>query len=143
MAEAKYKLPEFLDGILTRVEYRAWLIRTAYAHVQRDRRRGNAPAKSVEYKAAIHEVVQRSGGVDAYTAEQLDWGLVSQYDNRESGRHAFKARFALLPTVDHSEDGLSPVDFRVCAWRTNDAKNDLSLKEFVELCQRVLKHNES
>ena len=135
MTEAKYKLPEFLDGILTQAEYSAWLVRTAYAHVQRDRRRGNAAAKSAKYKTVIHEVVQRSGGVDAYTGEQLDWDLVSRYDNRESGSPAYKVRFALLLSVDHTGDGLSPTDFRICAWRTNDAKNDLSLDEFIELCQ--------
>jgi hypothetical protein len=43
-----------------------------------------------------------------------------------------------LPTVDHVNDGLGPADFRICAWRTNDAKNDQSLDEFVALCRRVI-----
>lgn len=30
--------------------------------------------------------------------------------------------------------------FRICAWRTNDARNDLTHQEFLELCGRALRH---
>jgi hypothetical protein len=48
----------------------------------------------------------------------------------------------MLPTIDHvlMEDGT--YDFVVCAWRTNDAKNDLSHEEFVDLCRRVIAHED-
>jgi hypothetical protein len=29
----------------------------------------------------------------------------------------------------------------ICAWRTNDAKNDMSYAEFFALCQRVVAHH--
>jgi hypothetical protein len=83
-----------------------------------------------------------SEGRDAYTGERLDWTLLSKYNNEESkaGRHGYKSGFALLPTVDHVSAGATEANFRICGWRTNDAKNDLSLEAFIELCQKVLSH---
>jgi hypothetical protein len=83
-----------------------------------------------------------SCGRDAYTGEDLHWELLSQYDNEKSkaGRSAYKASFGLLPTVDHLDTSASAVSFRICAWRTNDAKNDLSHESFIALCQRALRH---
>lgn len=77
---------------------------------------------------------------DAYTGEELDWSLISQYDNdlSKEGRHHYKAGFALLPTVDHLTASASSASFRICAWRTNDAKNDMSTETFVGLCATVL-----
>jgi hypothetical protein len=65
-----------------------------------------------------------------------------KYSNEESqtgGRH-YKAMLALLPTVDHVGDGLAEADFEIRAWRTNDAKNDLSHQEFAALCRRMVAH---
>jgi len=72
----------------------------------------------------------------------LNWSLISTYDNAASkhGRHQYKAGFALLPTVDHVEASSKKASFKLCAWRTNDAKNDLSHPDFVALCRRVLEH---
>ena len=42
--------------------------------------------------------------------------------------------------MDHVGDGLGDADFKICAWRTNDAKNDLTYSEFVALCRRVVEH---
>ncbi|WP_260437723.1 hypothetical protein [Burkholderia stagnalis] len=86
--------------------------------------------------------LSRVGGRDDYTGEELDWTLLSKYANAESqeGRHHYKAGFALLPTVDHVDASASAVAFKVCAWRTNDAKNDLSVDGFIALCARVLIH---
>src|SRR5215213_5971868 len=138
-----FELPQFLDGVVTREAYVRWLQRKAGAHVIRDRNRGNGSASVSEYKRVIHNAVCASLGRDAYTSEQLDWHLISTYDNDESkqGRRSYKARFALLPTVDHIGDGTGPADFKICGWRTNDAKGDLALEEFVALCARVLKAN--
>ena len=47
--------------------------------------------------------------------ELLDWSLISHYDNAESkhGRREYKAKFALLPTIDHVGDGLGTADFKI------------------------------
>ena len=89
---------------------------------------------------AIHQAVVESQGLDAYTGEPLAWELISQYDNRAAagGKRAYKKRFALLPTVDHIGDGQGEPEFRICSWRTNDAKSDLSEEEFIELCRIVV-----
>jgi hypothetical protein len=140
-----FELPSFLDTAVTRETYVRWLQRKAEAHIKRDRKRGNESGSVSEYKRAIHQAVCSSGGRDAYTGERLVWNLISTYDNDESklGRRSYKAGFALLPTVDHIGDGTGPADFRICGWRTNDAKGDLSLEEFVALCERVIDANKS
>jgi hypothetical protein len=68
---------------------------------------------------------------------------ISRYDNDESRTHgrAYKQQFALLPTVDHVGDGIGPADFKICSWRTNDSKSDLSLDEFLHLCKAVLEYH--
>ena len=136
----KYQLPEFLASEVSQAQYERWLHRKAEAHVRRDRKRGNTAATNASYKAAIHKAVEDSEGRDAYTGERLDWTLISQYDNDKSkgGGREYKARFALLPSVDHVADGTGPADFRMCAWRTNDAKSDLSYQEFLDLCRKVV-----
>jgi len=138
----KYQLPEFLSGVVTQAFYERWLARKAEAHVRRDRKRGNNEAMREAYKVAIHKAAEASGGRDAYTGEMLCWNLISKYDNESSrlGRRIYKASLALLPTVDHVGDGLGPADFKICGWRTNDAKGDLSVGEFVELCRKVIAH---
>ncbi len=139
----KYERPEFLAGTIGQDQYERWLHRKAKAHVNRDRRRGNETASNESYKVAIHAAVMESDGRDFYTGEPLDWSLISTYDNEHSkadGRR-YKATLALLPTVDHVDDGLGPADFKICGWRTNDAKNDMTLDEFVSLCEKVLRHS--
>lgn len=136
----KYQRPDFLADRLPQHAYDRWLARKAKAHVDRDRKRGNSTCTVREYKEAIHQAVCRSLGRDAYTGEGLAWELISTYDNAKSKQHKreYKAKFALLPTVDHVGDGTGPADFRICAWRTNDAKNDLSFDSFLELCRKVV-----
>lgn len=93
---------------------------------------------------AIHAAVADSGGVDAYTGHPLRWDLISTYDNEQSkaGKRAYKKAFGDLPSVDHVGDGLGAPDFAICAWRTNDAKNDLPFDEFVTLCRAVIAHHD-
>jgi len=136
----KYAVPDFLEGVITQAGYDRWLHRKAVAHVRRDRDRGNTSATNEAYKTAIHLAVCTSKGKDAYTNEALAWEMVSTYDNSASkeGKRLYKAQFALLPTVDHVGDGLGPADFKICSWRTNDAKGDLSHADFIELCRRVV-----
>lgn len=140
----KYQRPDFLSSKPTQISYENWLDGRAAAHVRRDKKRGNTTATNESYKVAIHRAVLQSGGRDHYTGELLDWTLIGRYSNAESkakGRH-YKATLALLPSVDHVGDGLGEADFKLCAWRTNDAKNDLSHDEFVALCRRVVAHHD-
>ncbi len=139
----KYQLPAVLGGAVDQKVYERWLARKAAAHVKRDRKRGNNAALIEEYKRAIHEAVRISGGMDTYTGEKLQWDLISKYDNEKSktGRRAYKATLALLPTVDHVGDGLGVANFRICSWRTNGAKGDLSHDDFIDLCRRVVGHH--
>jgi hypothetical protein len=142
MAERKRPPPAFLEGRVTADAYRRWLARKAVAHVRRDRRRSFDGVTVAVYLDAIHGAVVASVGRDCYTGEELDWHLISQYDNDKSkeGRHRYKAGFALLPTVDHVEASSLSASFRICAWRTNDAKHDLSVDGFLTLCGKVLAH---
>jgi hypothetical protein len=122
----KYPLPPFLNGVITQEAYDRWLSRKSIAHVRRDKKRGNTTAINEAYKKNIHMAVVDSGSRDEYTGEALHWHLVSKYNNEESkkNRRKYKALFALLPTVDHIGDGLGEADFKICSWRTNDAKAD-------------------
>ena len=138
--DRKFTLPKFLKGIQTQGSYERWLFRKAAAHLKRDRKRGNEIATGSMYRKEIHAAVVKSKGVDFYTGEKLDWSLLSQYDNAESKKHRrkYKQRFALLPSVDHTDDGLAEADFVICGWRTNDCKNDLSHVELVDFCRKIL-----
>ena len=135
-------LPIFLEGRLHLLVYERWLARKAAAHVKRDRKRGYQGVTGAVYRATMHEAVVRSEGRDVYTGEELAWHLISQYNNdeSESGRYQYKAGFALLPTVDHIDSSLLNSGFCICAWRTNDAKNDLSHQAFIDLCIKVVQH---
>jgi hypothetical protein len=139
----KYQLTENMSKLVDQAAYERWLHRKASAHIKRDRARGNNTATNVEYKLAIHQAVCDSNGKDAYTDEELDWSLLSKYDNKQSkehGRH-YKKQFSLLPSVDHVGDGKGKADFKICSWRTNDSKNDMSLEEFIDLCKKVVAYN--
>jgi hypothetical protein len=134
-----FHLPTFLEGIVERDSYVRWLGRKAQAHIRRDRDRGNTSSTLSEYKRAIHQAVCDSAGLDQYTHEKLNWSLISQYNNAESkaGGRTYKAKFALLPTVDHVGDGSGPADFKICGWAVNDAKGDLTFIDFVRLCRLI------
>lgn len=123
--------------------YKRWLQRRAQSLVRRDRLKGNKNAQYQEYKTEIYAAVCRCQGVDAYTDEPLDWTLLSQYNNTDSQKQGrvYKKKFALLPTIDHVDDGMGKPNFEICAWRTNDAKNDLSLNELIDFCKKIIKNN--
>jgi hypothetical protein len=139
----KYALPDFLVGVCKQPEYERWLRRRTAAHVKRDRKRLKKKIKPVSYRVGIHGAVVDSGGLDYYTKEKLEWKLLSRYVNAESKRlrRKYKKRFALLPSVDHDLDDAGRFTFRICSWRTNDAKNDLTLAEFRRLCRLVLENS--
>ena len=137
----KYQLPDFLaPRQIAQKTYEKWLHGRALSHVKRDKKRSNEGATTEAYKTAIHNAVLNSGGYDQYTGEDLEWSLLGQYRNDESKAEArtYKAKFALLPSVDHVGDGQGEANFKICAWRTNDAKNDLPYEKFVALCRKVV-----
>ena len=137
----RYPLPHFLIGVIPQTKYAHWLSAKATAHVKRDKKLRPDITK-IEYKKRIHEAVIRSEGKDAYTGETLDWSLLSTWNNEKAKEHGsrYKSQFALLPSVDHVSERRGPTDFTICAWRTNAAKNDLSVEDFVQLCEKVIKH---
>lgn len=143
MPKRKHTLPSFLERQKVQPEvYERWLVRKAAAHLKRDRKRGYEGITGAEYREGIHNAVVDSKGKDVYTGEELDWSLISKYNNDEAedGKYHYKAKFALLPTVDHIESSVRKSGFCICAWRTNDAKHDLSHDDFIDLCQKVLAH---
>ena len=148
-ASPRFPLPAALQGKCSQADYTHWLYGKAAAHVRRDRKRGNDSATTDTYREAIHAAVSDGGDRDAYTGEPLDWGLIRTYDNDKSkqGRRDYKKSFALLPTVDHVDDGLGHPDFKICSWRTNDCKNDLTIAELTDFSRTFLayqeQHNES
>ena len=140
----KYELPPSLIGKINQATYSYWLRNQSRRHFGRDKGRGNNTITNEKHKIAIYVAVSQSNGNDQYTGEALDWSLVRKYDNEKAkkGGRKYKATFALLPTIDHCDDGLGPANFKICSWRTNDAKNDLSYSDFVELCCRVIAYAE-
>jgi hypothetical protein len=137
----KYPLPRFLIGVVPQEKYSRWLSAKASAHVRRDRKM-RPDITVAEYKVQIHDAVVRSNGKDAYTGEALDWSLLSKWNNEKASKEGsrYKKEFALLPSVDHVSERRGPTNFTICTWRTNDAKNDLTVEEFVQLCGRVIQH---
>jgi len=140
----RYSLPDFLDGRIDESTYVRWLRRKTASHVKRDRKRCDREIMGEQYRELIHKAVERSGGRDHYTGEDLRWELLSTYCNETSKaqRSVYKATLALLPTVDHVPGADGQYDFVICAWRTNAAKNDLAHDEFIALCRRVVTHHE-
>ena len=140
----KYPLPSFLSEFkLTEQQYERWLARKASSLALRDRERFKDNSINKEtYKVNIHNSVERSKGFDEYTGEKLEWGLISTYNNVDSIESGieYKKKFHLLPTVDHvAQNGLG--EFRICSWRTNDCKNDLSLTELIAFCKKIIENN--
>jgi hypothetical protein len=69
-------------------------------------------------------------------------GSISTYDNEKSQelKRAYKKGLGNMPTIDHVGDGLGPANFKICSWRVNDAKHDLTMDEFLGICRQVLTH---
>lgn len=145
MSKTKYPVPDCIAAKCAQEQYSRWLHRKAIAHVRRDRRRRDTKGLTVaRYKAEIHAAVADHGDRDHYTGEALDWSLISKYrnDHAKRGRREYKKQFALLPTVDHALDENGKQRFVICSWYVNDSKSDLTLDEFYQLCERVLRHRE-
>ncbi len=133
---------------INKAVYEKWLQRKAQSLAKRDRKWLQSQRKDTktvvvkEYKTAIHDAVCECQGKDAYTGEVLKWDLLSEWDNEKAkeDKRDYKKKFALLPTVDHVDE-LGVAKFKICAWCTNDAKNDLSLNELIDFCKKIIKKN--
>jgi len=137
----KYSAPPYVLDHVKQSLYLDWLRKKAAAHVKRDRKRWNETISASLYQDAIHRAVKGGDGKDPYTGALLEWGLIGKYRNelaRGKGS-AYKKKFRLLPTVDHLDSKLTKnPKFQICSWEVNDAKSDLSHKEFVGLCQKIV-----
>jgi hypothetical protein len=140
-----YRLPKVLDGKCSQRDYNHWLQWKAAAQVKRDAKRGNTVATIPLYREAIHQAVRDGGDRDAYTGRELRWDLIRTYNNKEAkaGKRTYKKEFADLPTVDHEDDGLGHPRFRICSWRTNDCKNDLTIDELAAFCEQFLAYQKT
>ena len=138
----KYCLPAFLkEKGIDEETYRKWLYRKARSLFLRDKKYFEKKGKSFswklrDYREAIHEAVCKSNGKCFYTGEELAWDQISKFDGRK--------KIDNLPTVDHlnGRDIEDRLDFVIASWKVNDMKNDLNLKEFLELCERVILRKE-
>lgn len=129
--------PDWLPEV-ARLTYPGWVQRKAVTLCKRDQKRGGS-GNVQHYRLAIHRAVVASGGLDHWTGEPLDWHLIGTYDASEAaaGNGEHKKQFALLPTLDHRHANPEP-DFVICAWRTKDAKHDMSPAELLHFCRAVL-----
>ena len=91
------------------------------------------------YFEAVYEALKCCGGKDRYTGEELNWKItLSQEPNEFSEIEKRQNRV----TFDHKNGrNLEKLEFAVCAGRTNDAKNDLPMGDFVKLCISLLTNN--
>lgn len=139
MRDKKYKLPAFLEGTVTESKYKRWLHRKASAHVKADKKRFKKISTIAIYKDRIHSAVQRSNGLDEYTGTKLDWHLISTFNNKNVKRVGYMKKFDDLPTVDHVQtaDGKG---FKICSWAVNRMKSDMTEKQLIERCKKIIKH---
>jgi len=141
----KYVLPDCLhDQRVNGAAFVRWLHRKAQAHVRRDKKRRIASVSLAGFKEAIYQAVVEAGGCDYYTGKPLDWHRISQWNNTEAAakRGEYKKEFWNLPTVDHDFSDKGSTVFRLCSWRVNDAKNDQTIDEFLELAKAIRIHRE-
>ena len=121
--------------------YPRWVQRKAVTLCKRDQKRGGV-GNVQQYRLAIHAAVLACEGRDHWTGEPLDWELIGTDENNEAAarKGAHKKHHALLPTIDHRTN-TPEADFVICAWRTNDAKHDMTPEELLAFCRAVIAHS--
>jgi hypothetical protein len=136
----KTPAPEWMPA-QCRLTYPSWVQCKAVTLCKRDQKRAGI-GDVQQYRLAIHNAVLASGGRDHWTGESLDWQLIGTYDNNEAaaGKGAHKKQYAMLPTIDHRTNR-PEADFVICAWRTNDAKHDMTPEELLTFCRAVIAHS--
>jgi transcriptional regulator with XRE-family HTH domain len=133
----KYTQPEFLSKLgMNPAEYKKWLYGRAASQHTRDKKyclKMGIPfaRERKDYRKSIHDAVEKSKGNDSYTGKSMNWK--DKYEGK---------KIPDLPTVDHVDrqnfDG--EPKFVICSWEVNDMKNDLSYKDFRELCKKILEY---
>lgn len=125
-------------------DFEKWINRKANSLCRRDKKRtkGIFNLTPMQYVEGICNAIKESPVFDFYTGDKLDWTQIGKYTNEEAQELGpdIKKKYAMMPTVDHADAKPEP-NFRICTWRTNDAKNDLTLDEFRKLCLKVLRHS--
>ena len=43
-----------------------------------------------------------------------------------------------MPTLEHIDRSVHNLNFAIVSWKVNDAKNNLNIEEFLELCKLVI-----
>jgi hypothetical protein len=127
--------------VSSRHTYPGWVQRKAVTLCKRDQKRGGN-GNVQQYRLAIHQAVLASEGRDHWTGESLAWELIGTYDPKEaaSDKGEHRKQYAMLPTIAHRSGEPGP-DFVVCAWRTSDAKHDMTPEELLTFCTAVVNHS--
>jgi len=136
--------PDWLPAAARNV-YPGWVQRKAVTLSKRDQKRGGT-GNVQQYRLAIHAAVLSSAGRDHWTGEWLDWELIGTYDSREAAagsgeqKQEHRKLYALVPTLDQPSHTPEPC-FVVCAWRTKDAKQDMTAAELLQFCSAIVRHS--
>ena len=141
LSRSRLQAPAYVLEHMTQADYQLAVNRMAVGLRKRDEKRGGSYTHR-QAADALHQAIIDCQGRDHYTGEWLDWSLWRTYDSEKSkkGGTAYKRTLAMQPSVDH-RNGLPICDFVICAWRTNDAKSDMTLDELKEFARRLLEHN--
>lgn len=139
----KYPLPAFLAGRCDPVEFHKWINNKADTLRKRDMKHGKPYALNstkAQYKEKVYSAICNSGDLDPYTGDLLAWELIGTWDTSTRHTEAYKRKFALMPTIDHSDPDV--LDFEICSWLINECKTYLTPAEFIALCQKVVTHHQ-
>ena len=141
----KYEIPEFISAFeINQKDYTRWLENKARTHYNRDKKyfgeKFNSKIKPKEYKLAIHNAVIKSDGKCFYTDEKLAWNKINKFGSliENNKRDYDKRKYELLPTLEHIDRSVHSLNFAIVSWKVNDAKNNLNIEEFLELCKLVI-----
>src|ERR1035437_3291979 len=137
----KYPVPAFLEKRCVPSEFYKWLEVKADTLRKRDLKRGKPYALTAtksDYKGKIYEAVVKSGERDPYTGDLLTWEMIGTWDTSTAHTEEYKRTFALMPTVDHTDPDV--LEFEICSWLVNECKTYLRPDEFMDICQKVVKH---
>jgi len=140
----KYEVPSFITNKEAVDNYKKWLDNAATRHYKRDYYLHKQNVSRSQYKEVIHKAVIDSEGLDYYTGKKLDWSKINTWNNADAKKiRGYKREFKNLPTVEHifRENIEKNLEFAICGWAINDAKNDLTIEEFIELCNDVITYN--
>jgi hypothetical protein len=144
MGTLKYPLPSFLKSELTPYAYSRWVCKKA--HTVRDgdcelKRPFAATLSTEDYGSVINEAVIAGRGIDPFTGDTIRFDLLGAYDPvKAHGNRDYIKKFALLPTVDHVDPAADILEFEMCSWKINMCKGNLNPREFVGICEKVIKY---